>query len=427
MDTSLHNERRLNKDTLFVILMMLGGGTFIKLSGLQTYYTIFVLVVTYLLTFKNNFQLKELLRVLLILLVLTSLQLIHSVTQVNYQLMSTQFLRSLVDVLLAYVLAKRFLTRELSFIRNVNSVLFFIIIHAIVSVLVVKIVGTSNIVFSSGDESAVYRGPNIFFAVRNSTDAYGYTIDSNVLGLGLERAHGIFWEPSVFTNYVAVFLYINLFLRFKIQNIMLGLLAMIMSWSSTGLLLCALLILLFTFLPQSGVSDALRKRLKRLRFGMLFLGVPIIITFFIINISTFYEDSRKLGSVSQRFYDTAGALFAIREHPIIGTGSNLDSYSSALAADENLNQLRGMAEGIDLNSKENVKNSNSFLRYLVKYGIPFGFLLFIGLSRQQIIRSSSKRVFFIMIAVGTSFSPILELMFFTPFLYSGLIFSKQES
>ena len=50
--------------------------------------------------------------------------------------------------------------------------------------------------------------------------------------------------------------------------------------------------------------------------------------------------------------------------PIIGTGSNLDSYSSALAADENLNQLRGMAEGIDLNSKDNVKNSNSFLRYL---------------------------------------------------------------
>ena len=42
MDTSLHNERKLNKDTLFVILMMLGGETFIKLSGLQTYYTIFV-------------------------------------------------------------------------------------------------------------------------------------------------------------------------------------------------------------------------------------------------------------------------------------------------------------------------------------------------------------------------------------------------
>ena len=114
----------------------------------------------------------------------------------------------------------------------------------------VKIVGTNNIVFSSGDEYTSYRGPNILFAVRNSTDAYGYTIDSNVLGLGLERAHGIFWN-LVYLQTVAVFLYINLFLRFKFQNIMLGLLAMIMSWSSTGLLLCALLILLFTFLPQS--------------------------------------------------------------------------------------------------------------------------------------------------------------------------------
>ena len=64
------------------------------------------------------------------------------------------------------------------------------------------------------------------------------------------------------------------------------------------------------------------------------------------------------------------------------------------------------------------------MRYLVKYGIPFGAILFYGLWRQQIIRSSSKGVLFIIIAVGTSFSPILELMFFMPFLYSGLIFGK---
>jgi len=49
------------------------------------------------------------------------------------------------------------------------------------------------------------------------------------------------------------------------------------------------------------------------------------------------------------------------------------------------------------------------------------------LYRQQIIRSNSKGVLFVVIAVGTSFSPILELMFFMPFLYSGLIFDNQES
>ena len=154
-------------------------------------------------------------------------------------------------------------------------------------------------------------------------------------------------------------------------------------------------------------------------------GVPVITTFFII--STFFEDSRKLGSVSQRFYDTAGALFAIRENPIIGSGSNLESYSNALSEDENLYQLKGIAKNIDLNSKDVIKYSNSFLRYLVKYGVPFGLLLFYGLWRQQIIRSNSKGVLFIIIAVGTFFSPILELMFFMPFLYSGLIFSKQDN
>lgn len=419
-------EKKISKDSLFVIFMILGGGTFIKLSGLQTYYTIFVLTVTYLLTYKEGFKVQEILRVGFIMLVLISLQLVHSVTQIEYNLLSTQFLRSLVDVLLAYILSKRFLSRELSFVRNVNSALFVVIVHAIISVFVVKIFGSDNVVYASGDGSALYRGPNILFAVRNSTDMNGYTIASNVLGLGLERAHGIFWEPSVFVNYVAIFLYINIFLRFNIKNIILGFLAMIMAWSSTGMLLSALIVILFAFLPNSEGSKILKKRLNRLRFGMLIIGVPIILTFLIINISEALNDSRKLGSVSQRFYDTAGALFAISENPIIGTGSNLESYSNALAGDENLYQLKGIAEGIDLNSKDNVKYSNSFLRYLVKYGIPFGLILFIGLSRQQIIRSSSKGVLFIIIAIGTSFSPILELMFFMPFMYSGLIFKKQE-
>ena len=142
-------EIKLNKDSLFVILMILGGGTFIKLSGLQTYYTIFVLLVTFLLTYKEDFELREVLRVGLILLVLMSFQLVHSVTQPNYELLSTQFLRSLLDVLLAYLLAKRFLSRELSFVKNVNDALLIIIIHAIVSVIVVRILGSTNVVFSS--------------------------------------------------------------------------------------------------------------------------------------------------------------------------------------------------------------------------------------------------------------------------------------
>lgn len=420
-------ETKFDKDSLFVVLMILGGGTFIKLSGLQTYYTVFVLLVTFLLTFKEEFELKELLRVASIFLILISFQLVHSVTQPDYKFISTQFLRSWLDLLLAYLLSKRFLSRELSFIKNVNYVLLFVILHAIVSVFVVRVFGSNNIVSASADGSVLFRGPNILFAVRNSTDIDGYPISGNVLGLGIERAHGIFWEPSVFVNYVAVFLYINIFLRFKIQNILIGFLAMIMAWSSTGLLLSALIVLLFTFLPNSTASKVFKSRLNRLRLGMLIIGLPIITTFFVINVSTFFEDTRKLGSVSQRFYDTAGALIAIRDNPIIGSGSNLESYSSALSEDENLYELQGIAEGIDLNSKDVIKYSNSFLRYLVKYGIPFGAILFYGLWRQQIIRSSSKGVLFVIIAVGTSFSPILELMFFMPFLYSGLIFGKQDS
>ena len=70
-------DTKFNKDSLFVILMILGGGTFIKLAGLQTYYTIFVLLVTFLLTYKEGFELKQVMRVGLILLALISFQLVH--------------------------------------------------------------------------------------------------------------------------------------------------------------------------------------------------------------------------------------------------------------------------------------------------------------------------------------------------------------
>lgn len=420
-------DRKLTKDTLLVALMALGGGTYIKLLGAQTYYTLFVLAVTFLLTFKENFKSSELLRAALVLGVLISLQFIHSVQIPNYDLTSTQFLRSLVDVVLALLLSKRFQRKEISFVRNINNVLLVLIAHALLSVLIVRVVGHDHIVFMTKDESALYRGPNILFAVRGSTDANGVPVDSNVLGLGFERAHGIFWEPSVFVNYVALFLYINLFLRFNAKNVLLGLSAIVMAWSSTGFLLAAIVVIAFTFIPNATASEFFKSKLRRIRMGMLVFGLPLVMYFLFTNIASFYEDTRKLGSASQRFYDTAGALLAVGEHPLLGSGVNLDSYSDALANESNLYKLQDMAQGIDLNSKENIKYSNSFLRYLVKYGIPFGLVLFIGLWRQKIIDSQSKTVLFLLIAVGTSFSPILELMFFMPFLYSGLILNKLES
>ena len=111
---------------------------------------------------------------------------------------------------------------------------------------------------------------------------------------------------------------------------------------------------------------------------------------------------------------------------VVGSGVNLESYSSSLADSDKEGSLRTLSGNLDLNSKAQVKFSNSFLRIFVKYGIPFGTILVFGLYGQKLVNSQTKTVLFALIVVGTSFSPILELMFFMPFIFSGLILDNSK-
>lgn len=410
-----------------VVMMLLSGGTFFKLMGLQTFLVVIVAAVGGYAAMKEPFKLQEFAKLLAILGLLTGLQLFQSVRSVDYQLFSTQYVRSLFEVLGAFFLAKRFHKREIDFVWTVNTLLHILILHALASVLAVWATGSRQVFFSSQDANAFYYGVNPLLMVRGATDTEGHIVHSNLFGIGLERAHGIFWEPSVFVNYVAVYLYINLFLSLNLRKVVLGLIAMVMAYSSTGLLLAAILVFLFTFYPGSSLSAKARLRLRRLRYLMLLAGIPAVYWVLQQNVTSFFTDSRKLGSVSQRFYDTIGAVLSIADRPWLGTGTNLDSYSSALESNENFKQLSRLTANFDLNAKSEVKFSNSMLRYFVKYGIPTGLLLFYGLWNQTMIRSKTKWVLFLVIIVGTSFSPILELSFFSTFLYSGLFFNAKES
>ena len=411
-----------------VAIMMIAGGTYFKLLGLQTPLVILVFGIAIYGSLKEPFEIREFAKLIGVLALLTGLQLFQSVRTSGYDIMSTQYIRSLFEVGGAFFLAKRFHRREVNFVWTVNTWLHILIIHALISVLAVRITGSRSIFLTSQDANAFYYGVNPLLMVRGATDSDGHIVHSNLFGLGLERAHGIFWEPSVFVNYVAVYLYINLFLSLNLRKVLLGLVAMVMAYSSTGLLLAAILVFLFTFYPGSSLGAKAKLRLRRLRYIMIIAGIPAVYWVLQLNITSFFSDSRKLGSVSQRFYDTIGAVLSIAERPFWGSGTNLDSYSNALSSNENFQKLSRLISNFDLNAKSEIKYSNSMLRYFVKYGIPSGLLFFYGLWNQTLIRSKTKWILFIVIVVGTSFSPILELSFFSTFLYSGLFFNaKLES
>lgn len=411
-------------DFVIILLMVLGGGTIIKVLGFQTPFVIISACITFLLVLKEDFKTAEILRLSLFICILVLLQFVHSISRPDYSFKNVQFYKSIIEVILAYMVIKRFQKREETFVAHANGILKFIMFHGIIAVLAAKILPT-RILFSSLDKSSVYFGPNPIFFVRHNLDTLGNVVDGNVLGLGLDRAHGIFWEPSVFVNYVGFFIFLNLFVKLNWSNVFIGFVAIVLAWSSTGLLLALILTLLFLFGPQKNIREDLKNRVKGLKYRIALLILPAAAIALAVNLMSVRIDNRKLGSASQRFFDTVGAMITISESPLIGTGVNLDSYSDALSSESNLVRLSAIADNIDLNSKDLIKYSNSFLRYLVKYGVPFGLLLFYGLWNQQFITSIPyKFPLFIIIALGTSFSPILELTFFSPFIYSGLFLDK---
>lgn len=413
--------RSLNiSDLIIIVLMVLGGGTIIKVLGIQTPFVIFSVVITFLLVLKEDFRTSEVLRLMLFVSFLVLFQLYHSVVDSNYSFRNVQFYKSILDVILAYLVVKRFQNRESSFVVNFNFIFRLIIFHAIVAVIAAKTLPT-KVLFTSVDNGSSYFGPNQLLFIRHNLDSFGNIVQGDVLGLGLDRAHGLFWEPSVFVNYVAFFTFLNLFVKLNWFNVILGFVSILLSWSSTGLLLAIVLAILFLFGPEKDVRDELRARIKGWKYKIGLLIFPAIASALIVNMLSVRVDNRKLGSASQRFFDTAGAFIAISESPLLGTGVNLNSYSNALSSESSLLKLNSIASDIDLNSKEVIKYSNSFLRFMVKYGVPFGLLLFYGIWNQKIITSIPyKFPLFIIVAIGTSFSPILELTFFSPFIYSGL-------
>lgn len=407
-----------NKDNWIVLALLLGGGTFIKTLGFQSYYLILLLFVLLILSLKEDYKPAEILRVTFFVALVSLLQLSHTINKLFYEFFSTQYFRVICQLIIAFLVAKRYSTRKDVFISSYNTVFIVVIIHAIVVVFVSSFFDLKNQVILAQSESAVYTGPNILFMIRSHLNNSSEVILNNLFGIGIQRAHGIFWEPSVFANYTALFIFINVFVSFSLPRIVLGIVAIIFAWSSTGFLL--LLFISVSVLIWGNRTE----EVQNIRVGTLILLIPLSMGVFLWNVSSATTDNLKAGSFAQRFYDTMGAVKAVVENPIIGSGVNLEAYDDSITDAEIIDWTDKAAKTLEIKNKRQIKYSNSFLRLFLHYGIPLSLVYMYGLWNQKLIDTKYRLALTLIIILGASFSPILELTVLSPFIYSGLVLSK---
>lgn len=407
-----------NIDNWLVLSLVLGGGTFIKTLGFQSYYLLFILLFYTVFSLKEDFKTSEFLKVFLLISIVSIVQLYHVITRDFYNFYSTQYFRFICHILIAYLAAKRYSTRKDIFISSFNTIVTLLIIHALLVVFISSVFDLNKNIILIQDDAAVYSGPNVLFMIRSHINNYSEIVLSDLFGFGLQRAHGIFWEPSVFACYVSIFVFINIFIRFNLGSIVLGVIAMLFAWSSTGFLLLLLISI------SSLIWGKANEELRNIKFGMALLLIPFSLLILLWNISTAATNSNKSGSFAQRFYDTVGSVKAVTERPIIGSGVNLEAYNNSIADSEVIQWTDQAAKSLDIKNKKQVKYSNSFLRLFLHYGIPLSLVFVYGLWNQRILETNQRLVLTLLIIVGSSFSPILELTVLSPFMYSGLLLTK---
>lgn len=191
----------------------------------------------------------------------------------------------------------------------------------------------------------------------------------------LVRPDGFFWEPGILQLYLSILLILSIHHGKPKVDILLIVIAIILTQSTTGLLnlsIILLLSLLTVFYRQ-------RRAIWNPKVvGSLGLAV-VVLTLFIGNLQEKVSGELR-GSFYARNYDTLAGIEVITNNPWIGIGFTLETYLA-----ESRNAIIELDEYSSTAFSEREGNSNGIVTLLYTMGIPLGGLMVLGLVRQQAI------------------------------------------
>lgn len=327
------------------------------------------------------------------------------------EILSNQDILFIVGVLSSIIFITHFAKADHSFSRILTNTLTIVSIHALIGFLIFNTT-QGSVGFEAQDGRIYYTFGHLFY--QRSVVLWDGSENTlvNVLGFTFRRAHGIFWEPSVFSTYMNIFLFLSLFVHFSKWRALLATLLIVLSWSTTGLIVFAIQILYYLY-----------KKIKFNTKGLIifFISlVPIVFGSIIVyeNLSDKIIGTNE-GSTAQRFIDTMSAVEVISQNPILGIGLNHDILKEMIQkASPNSSLYFGSSDL--LSSREEAKFSNSLLSVFMHFGLLFGGLLIYSFFKQTLI-VKERFLFAIINLLAVSAAPILLLGFHLTFMVSGLI------
>lgn len=217
------------------------------------------------------------------------------------------------------------------------------------------------------------------------------------------RNQGLFWEPGVLQIFLNFLFFIDAFVLKRISkvNIALIICAIILTYSTTGIVILAFQLIVFFW--------------KQIKKNILI--APILIALFI----PFYQilqdnvESKMSGendvSAQVRMFDLVQQMLIVIDNPLTGIGLD-DQVYKIKRSHYSIN-----VEEIDYESLEK-GSTNSLVFLMAAGGIPFSIYVIYALCSQRIIHNQ-KWLFIFIFILSVMSEPVLLKPFFLLFIMSG--------
>lgn len=372
---------------LFLTILISGGNLLFP-----RLFILGVVVFCYFIYFKGRFSLK--LATVPFILLLSLLFIISIFHPYGYDLSSLAI--RFANFFAALLVLDIYLKSSLSnFKHDLYFLLKFMPLQAILTVLIATFLNFLFINITT-DSASFYT----FLGVFN----YHIIIDNGAL----IRPNGFFFEPGVFQLYLNLFLYLSLFVYKNKLNTYLAIIAILLTKSSTGVLVLAM-ILGWYFMRYYINNGNLLKRFARLLIATVLLLGFVFLAWDNIN-EKMHGESK--GSFLARQYDTITGFNVAVANPLLGVGFKYENY---YVAAEKLGYRDTLFNGERIKNRD---NTNGIVMLFYSMGTPLALIFIFGLFKQKLLDDR------FLVALVVFISLFTEALVFTPFfllfIFSGL-------
>ncbi|NUQ81084.1 MAG: O-antigen ligase family protein [Bacteroidetes bacterium] len=255
--------------------------------------------------------------------------------------------------------------------------------------------------------SVVYKNQTMTY----KTFAYlFYYTHTNFIFYGIfNRNTGLFWEPGVLQIFMNLTLFIAWFIRKDRIIAILAAVAVLSTFSTTGLLILAF---------QVAVMLASSKR--RILYGVLFLPVGLFLSWLVADNVTDKVVGEQAGSFVYRAFFLEVTTNILLQNPWFGVGpTDADQLGNIIRITEYENVL-----GIESDKEYLVRevsesgNSNSWLVISLAFGLPLALLFFFSLYRQTIF-PDHRLLVFVILGISLSTEAIADTSVMLLFILSA--------